>query len=195
MGARISLKLARRLEYRDGLGRGDEKLLISEQKVRVDIESGRVRVLGRTYEVEHVLVVGASHIEASIEGSNLRISLYFSVHPQIDEQSDLVKVSKAGAVYEVNTSGDDVRVKEEAGEISLEGGVVSIKFEADDDTVVVKVPQKGKIRAAKLELKGGGNVSLNIITRPFIVGILSVKNARIKLAKKDDSIVVEALKG
>lgn len=168
-------------------------MLLSEQKVRVDIESGKVRVLGRTYEVEHVLVIGASHIEANIEGSSLKIILYFPENPLVDEQGDLVKVSRAGAVYEVNTSGDNVEVKEEAGEVSLEGKVVSIKFEADDDTVVVKVPQKGKIRASKLVLKGSGEVSLNIITKPFIVGILSVREAAIKMAKKDDKIVVQTV--
>jgi len=168
-------------------------LLLSEQKVRVDIESGKVRVLGRTYEVEHVLVIGASHIEATIEGSSLRIILYFPENPLVDEQGDIVKISRVGAVYEVNTSGDNIDVREEDGEISLGGGVISIKFEADDDTVVVKVPQKGKIRASKLVLKGDGNVSLNIITRPFIVGILSVRNATIKMAKKDDKIIVQTV--
>ncbi len=170
-------------------------MLLSEQKVRVDIESGKVRVLGRTYEVEHVLVVGASHIEAEIDGNGLRIILYFPENPVVEDQSDIVKISRMGAAYEVNTSGDNINVKEEAGEISLKGGIVSIKFEADDDTVVVKVPQKGKIRAAKLLLKGDGNVSLNIITRPFIVGILTVKNAAIKMAKEDDKIVVKTVNG
>ena len=168
-------------------------MLVSEEKERVDIETGKVRVLGKTIEVGHVLIIGASKIEASISPENLKVTIYFPSIPRLDEQGDLVKVARSGAVYEVNTSGENVKIVEKPGELRLEGEVVSVKFEADDDQVTVKIPGKGKMRAQKLSIKGEGNVSVNIITQPITVGVFTLKTAKLRISKKGDVIVAEAV--
>lgn len=164
----------------------------NEQKVKVDVDNSRVKVAGRSYEASHVLIVSARSIEAAIEPGSIRVRAYFDTFPEVESQGeDLVVVSRSGGRFEVDAYGEKIKSVEESGDvIKLKGDIISLKFELDNEYVVLKLPAKGRVKGSKLMISGEGDVSMNIIVMPFTVGIITARKADCEIRLKGD--VVEA---
>ncbi|BAA79153.1 hypothetical protein APE_0240 [Aeropyrum pernix K1] len=173
-------------------------LLKNEQRVKVDVDNSKVLVSGRRYEASHTLLVGTSGLSAEIEPGSVRVSAYFSQHPEVEYvNEDLVKVYSAGSRYEVDTLGEKVaKVESGSNRVELQGDIISIKFEVDSEIVTLKLPKGGRLKSAKLKVRAEGDVSLNVITFPFTMGILTARKSKATVTVKGDVIelVVEPLK-
>ncbi|MCE4603828.1 MAG: hypothetical protein F7B20_02540 [Aeropyrum sp.] len=165
-------------------------LLKNEQQVKVDIDNSRVTVSGRKYEASHSLLIGSSRLEAEIESGSVRVRAYFAKHPEVEYvNEDLVKIYSVGSKYEVDTFGEKIsKIEESSGVITLEGEVLSLKFEIDSEFVTVKLPKGTRVKATRLIVTAEGDVSLNIITFPFTMGILTARRSRARIVLKGDVV-------
>jgi hypothetical protein len=173
----------------------DEGMLKSSQYITVVVENGRVNVAGRVYESNHVMLVGASSLSASIGYGSLRAEAVFPLDSQVESTSeDVVKVQAPESRFEVDTLGSSIQeVRREDSSVTLRGHIVSIKFESDDEynDIVVKVPKYRKLRAKRVEVRSSKKTTLNVMTAPFTIGVLTAHDATCTVRSEEDSIVIE----
>lgn len=165
-------------------------LLKNEQQVKVDINNSRVLVSGKRYEASHTLLIGSTMIRAEIQPGSVRVRAYFEKHPEVEYvNDDLVKVYAIGSRYEVDTFGEKVsKVEETSNVVRIEGEVLSLKFEVDSDMVTLKLPKGSRIKTQKLVINAEGEISFNVITFPFTMGILTAKNTKAVIEVKGDVV-------
>ncbi len=166
-----------------------------QRAIKVDIDNSRIRVAGRNYEANHVLIIGARALEATLEPGSVKVRAIFDTYPQVNtpdtHSGDVVTISKAGSYFEMDTYGDKIKELEESGDkIKIKGDLISLKFEMDNEYMVLKIPGRGRVKGTKLVLSCEGNVSMNMITLPFTVGIISVKNGEGEIRIKGDIVEV-----
>ncbi len=167
----------------------------SQRTIKVDINNSRIKVAGRNYEANHVLIIGAKSLEAVLEPGSVKVRAVFDAYPQIQSPDmhagEVVTISRAGSHFEMDTYGDKIKSIEESGNtIKIKGDLISLKFEMDDEYMVLKIPGKGRVKGTRLLLSCQGDVSLNMITMPFTVGIVSVKNGEGEIRIKGDEVEV-----
>lgn len=170
-------------------------MLRSSQYITVVVENGRVTVAGRVYESGHVMLIGASGLTASISYGSVRAEALFPLEPQVESTSeDVVKVQAPESRFEVDTLGSRIEeVSRVDGDVVIRGQIVSIKFESDDEysDIIVKVPRFKKLRAKRVEVISGKRTTLNMMTTPFTIGVLTVYDATCTIRSEGDSMVIE----
>ncbi len=169
-------------------------MLRTSQYITVIVENNRITVAGRVYESSHALLIGADRLNAYISHDRVRVEAYFPLDSQVESHiEDVVKVVAPGEKYEVDTLGSRISEVSLKEGFIVRGQVVSIKFEGDEDSgdIVVKIPRVKKLRAKKLELKSGRKTSMNIITVPFTIGIITAQDATFSIKLVDETILVE----
>jgi hypothetical protein len=173
----------------------DLGMLRSSQYITVVVENGRVTVAGRVYESGHVMLIGASGLTASISYGSVRAEALFPLEPQVESTSeDVIKVQAPESRFEVDTLGSRIEeVSRVDGGVVIRGQIVSIKFESDDEysDIIVKVPRFKKLRAKRVEVISGKRTTLNMMTTPFTIGVLTVYDATCTIRSEGDSMVIE----
>ena len=170
-------------------------MLRSSQYITVVVENGRVSVSGRVYESGHVMLIGASSLTASISPGSVRAEALFSLDSQVESTSeDVVKVQAPESRFEVDTLGS--RIEEVArvdGGVVIRGQIISIKFESDDEygDVIVKIPRYRRLRAKRVDVISNKRTTLNMMTTPFTIGVLTVYDAVCSIRSEGDSLVIE----
>ncbi|MEM1938864.1 MAG: hypothetical protein QXI24_03590 [Acidilobaceae archaeon] len=171
------------------------EMLKSRQYIMVIVENNKVNVAGRVYETSHTLLIGASELTATISYGSVRVEASFMLPPNVESQvDDVIKVSDPEAKYEVDTTGSRIaEIHHNEGYI-IRGEVVSIRFESEDETgnIIVKVPKLKRLKAKKVEFKSSKKTTLNIMTMPFIIGVISVHDSTCIVKHIDDTIVIRA---
>ncbi|MEB3774070.1 MAG: hypothetical protein GSR86_03990 [Desulfurococcales archaeon] len=163
--------------------------------VNVEVTNTRISVEGRVYEAQHVILIGARKAHIVIEPENIRINASFPDFPSIDMVGgDVVKIYREGAKYQVDMFGDSISaVRTSGNNIIIEGDIVTIKFERDEEVVNVTLPRIGKATTRKLEITSETATSINIIIIPFTVGVVNIYGkAMVKIRKDLEATVIEA---
>ena len=145
-------------------------------KVLIHIENMKVNVDGRIYENPHVIIVGASQISGEISPGLVRIDARFDGLPKVEMSEDALKIGMGGDfVADVTGSGVSSASEQEEGYV-IEGSRLTVRFEVDEqaEKVTVKIPRVGSIKSERLSLSIGGEVSMNIILSPFVIGAITV---------------------
>lgn len=145
-------------------------------KVLIHIENMKVNVDGRVYENPHVIIVGASQISGEISPGLVRIDARFDGLPKVEMSEDALKIGMGGDfVADVTGSGVSSASEQEEGYV-IEGSRLTVRFEVDEqaEKVTVKIPRVGSIKSERLSLSIGGEVSMNIILSPFVIGAITV---------------------
>ncbi len=170
-------------------------MLRSSQYITVVVENNRVNVAGRVYESGHVMLVGAVSLSASISYGSIRAEAVFPFESQVESTSDdVVKVQAPESKFEVDTLGSSIReVRREDSGVTLTGQIISIKFESDDEynDIVVKIPKYKKLRAKRVDVRSSKKTTLNMMTTPFTIGVLTAYDATCTVRSEEDSIVIE----
>ncbi|MDM7275794.1 MAG: hypothetical protein P3X22_006755 [Thermoprotei archaeon] len=170
-------------------------MLRTSQYITVIVENNRVTVAGRVYESGHALLIGADRLNAHISYDRIRVEAYFPLDSQVEPHVEgVVKVVAPGERYEVDTLGSRISEVSLREGFIVKGQVVSIKFEGDEEggDIIVKIPKVKKLRAKKLELRSGRKTSMNIMTVPFTIGIITAQNVAFSIKLVDDTILIEA---
>ena len=170
-------------------------MLRSSQYITVIVENGRVNVAGRVYESGHAILVGAYSLTASISYGSVRAEAVFPIDSQVESQvDDVVRIQAPESKFEVDTLGSKLSsLEHKDGVLVLRGQIVSIKFESDDEynDVVIKIPKYRRLRAKKVEIRSSRRTTLNIMTVPFTIGVLTVYDATCTIKTGDEGIVIE----
>ncbi|MCS7106883.1 MAG: hypothetical protein NZ902_02100 [Acidilobaceae archaeon] len=167
----------------------------SSQFVKVVIENRRVSVSGREHESSHVLLVGANVLSADISYEGVKVEAAFTSFPSVDPTDrDVLMISDPNSKYEVDVLGERVEEVRQEEVLVIRGELVSIKFEIEEETgsVIVKLPKLKKIKAKRLRINSRKKTTLNMITSPFTMGVMSVYNAVCTLKQLEESLIIEA---
>lgn len=157
------------------------------------VRNRQIYVGGRHYESDHVLIIGASSIVAKIEPPFVEIEASFSSLPEVQVmEENVLKISDPGSKYEVDTAGFSVSVSAEERGFTLKGSVISIKFEAKRDEIIVKAPKMKVMKGKALVLKASSPSAANIVIHPFFIGIVSLYEASVRASISGDMIEIEA---
>lgn len=170
-------------------------MLESSQFIKVVVENRRVNVSGREHETGHVILVGAEALVAEINYEFTRAEASFTAYPSVEFiERDVLKVSDPNARYEVDVLGERIKEVRQEEAYVLKGDLVSIKFEVDDETgsVIVKIPKLKKLKVKSLHIKSQRKTTLNVMTFPFTIGVLSVYNATCIIRQLEDQLFIEA---
>lgn len=161
--------------------------------IKVDLDNSKISVDGRNYDTTHVLVQGASEISGEITGSQVKLSIMFEELPQVEPtMEEAIKISSSKSEFLVDPLGEKVKsfMETEEGYI-LTGDIVTMKFESDENSeeIIVKIPKVGNLKTSKLSLNLDGELTLNIMLSPFIIGAVSIKGpTKVKVQVSGDSI-------
>ncbi len=170
-------------------------MLKSSQYITVVVENGKVTVAGRVYESGHVMLVGAVNLTVSISYGIVKAEAVFPLESQVESTSeDVVKIQAPDSKFEVDTLGSSIQeVRREDGGVTIRGRIVSIKFESDNEynDIIVKIPRYKKLRAKKVDVRSGRKTTLNMMTTPFTIGVLTAYDAICTIKSEEDSIVIE----
>ena len=160
-------------------------------KVLIHIENMKVNVDGRVYENPHVIIVGASQISGEISPGLVRIDARFDGLPKVEMSEDALKIGMGGDfVADVTGSGVSSASEQEEGYV-IEGSRLTVRFEVDEqaEKVTVKIPRVGSIKSERLSLSIGGEVSMNIILSPFVIGAITVSGpSRLTVTVSSDRV-------
>lgn len=167
-----------------------------ESRTSLHIESMRLNLDGRVYENPHMIVVGLKRLTGEISFGIVKIDGEFDTLPQASSSEDVVEVS-SGGTFESDISGSGViSLNELEDGYIVEFSRITIKFDVDETTskVGIKVPKIGTLRASKLLLDISGNVSINLIVSPFVVGAITLSNdGKIKITAGDEIKITSEL--
>ncbi|MEB3816635.1 MAG: hypothetical protein LRS46_01650 [Desulfurococcales archaeon] len=167
------------------------------ETVTVKVDGSRVDVAGRAYESAHVMILGADALEMSVTPYRVHVSARFRELPQVEDSTPyLLRISAPGASLRLDLEGSSIRRIREDGGISVEADLLTMKFESSElgDKVVVRIPGFEPIRVEKLNVRSNTTTSINSITDPFIVGVLTIersKETKIRV-HKDKEVIIEA---
>jgi len=160
-------------------------------EVLIHLENMKVNVDGRIYENPHVIIVGASHVSGEVSPEAVRLDAKFVGFPKVELVEDAVKINMGGD-FEADVSGASLtRVTEREDGYVLEGSKITVRFDVDELTnkVTVKVPRVGALKSDRLLLGLSGEVSVNIIVSPFVVGAVTLSGpTKVRVAVSGDKV-------
>ena len=174
--------------------------MLTRPSTRVDVrvENSRVLVAGREYVKEHILVVGAPFLRLSITPERgVRVEAQFNEVPEIENlERDTVRVKGSRGETAVDMLGATIRgVKEVSGYITIEAETFTVRFEVEGDNVYVNIPSIGKIKVESLSIESKARNFLNMITIPFITGMVSAAGGvRAKVWMRDSRVSIRVEK-
>jgi len=142
--------------------------------VQVRVKGSKISVAGRTYDVPHVIVVGSNGFRLSVEPGLVELDAEFSDEPPVVETPEVgvLRIYRRGAEFQMDSEGSTLRFPPTSDTV-VEGGVLTIKFESEEDGIIVKLPGDDAVHVSALRLESEVDSSCNIILSPFITGIVS----------------------
>ncbi len=180
--------------------------MATQGQVNVQIDGDRVSVEGRVYEGSHILVLGASGAQGTIGFSpqkaeseweeltgSVKLSMTFDGFPSVEVDEDMVKTYLSSSQSADFTTPIVSQYNELEDGYIITGDRVLIKFEVDESErkVVLRVPNVGTFRVPVLTVSCDGRVNVNVIVRPFIMGIIAIEEAgQVKIQISSDGIEV-----
>ena len=171
--------------------------MLTRPSTRVDVrvENSRVLIAGREYVKEHILVVGAPVLRLSITPERgVRVEAQFNEVPDIENvERDTVRVRGSRGETAVDMLGATIRnVKEVSGYIIVEAETLTVRFEVEGENVYVNIPSIGKIKVESLGIESNARSFLNMITIPFITGMVSATGGvRAKIWMRDSKVTIK----
>lgn len=168
----------------------------SSTRVTVSVENTRVTVAGRAYSRPHVIVAGPRELRLVLDSSSgVRLEASFADLPQVEAlDKDVIKIIGREARFQVDSVRPAEALREFEGYVELESDKMTFKFEVDESgSVAIIAPNLGRIRGSAAEIEvSGAPAALNMITLPFITGVLHVSGrARAQIRMRDGRIYVK----
>lgn len=167
----------------------------SSQFIKVIVEDKRVNVSGREHESNHVLLIGTDMLSAEVSYEGVKVEAAFASFPYVDPMDrDVLIISDPNSKYEVDVLGERVQEVRQEETFVIRGELVSIKFEIEEETgnVIVKLPRLKKMKTDRLQIASRKKTTLNVITSPFTMGVISVSNATCIIRQQGESLSIEA---